>query len=69
MNVVDSDIPLLLSKPDMQCLGFRLNMENDTLEVDGRVIELDTTSPGHFYLPVNKCEIEVHNFHIAIEKK
>ena len=44
VDVVDSDTPLLLSKPDMQHLGFRLNVENGTLEVDGRVIELDTTS-------------------------
>ena len=69
MDVIDSDIPLLLSKPDMQRLGFRLNMENDTLEVDGRVIELDTASSGHYYLPVNNCEIEVHNVHLAIEEK
>ena len=58
VDVIDSDIPLLLSKPDMQYLGFRLNMENNTLEVDGRVTELDTTSSGHYYLPVNNCEIE-----------
>ena len=47
VDVVDSDIPLLLSKPNMQHLGFRLNMENKTFEVYGRVIELDTTSSGH----------------------
>ena len=69
VDVTDSDIPLLLSKPDMQHLGFRLNMGNDTLEVDRRVIELDTTSSGHYYLPVNNCEIEVHNVHLAIEEK
>ena len=69
VDVVDSDIPLLLSKRDKQRLGFRLNMENDTLDVDGRVIKLDTTSSGHYYLPVNNCEIEVHNnVHLAIEK-
>ena len=71
VDVVDSDIPLLLSKPDMQRLGFRLNMENDTytLEVDGRITELDTASSGHYYLPVNNCEIEVHNVHLAIEEE
>ena len=69
VDAIDSDIPLLLSKPDMQHMGFRLNMENDTLEVDGRVIELDTTSSAHYYSPVNNCEIEVHNVHLAIEEK
>ena len=69
VDVVDSDIPLLLSKPDIQCLGFRLNKESDTLEGDGRVIELDTNSSGHYYLPVNNCEIEVYNVHFAIEEK
>ena len=39
VDVIDSHIPLLLRKPDMQHLAFRLNMENDTLEVDGRIIE------------------------------
>ena len=67
MDVVDSDIPLLLSKPDMQPLGFRLNTENDTLLI--HKIELDTTSSGHYYLPVNYCEMEVHNVHLAIEEK
>ena len=64
VDVVDNDIPLLLSKPGMQRLGFR-----QTFEVDGRVIELDTTSSGHSYLPVNNCDFEVHNVHLAIEEK
>ena len=69
VDVIDSGIPLLLSKPDMQHLGFRLNMENNTLEVDGRVIELDTTSSEYYYLPVNNREIEVHHDYLAIQEK
>ena len=53
----------------MQRLGFRLSMENDTREVDRRVMELDTTSSGHYYLPVNNYEIELHSVHLAIEEK
>ena len=45
-DVVERDIPLLLSKPEMKKCGFILNMKNDTLEVEDRKVELDTTSSG-----------------------
>ena len=32
-DVVDSDIPLLLSKPDMKRLGLQINMEDDTAKI------------------------------------
>ena len=68
-DVVDSDIPLLLSKPDMKRMGFKLNMENDTLEVNGRSIELDTTSSGHYYVPLKECEVKIENVHMVVEQK
>lgn len=64
-EIVASDIPLLLSKPDMKRLGFKINLENDTLEVNGQSIDLDTTSTGHYFIPLKECEIEVQNVNIV----
>ena len=47
-DVVDSDIPLLLSKPDMKRLGLQINMENDTAKIFDKVIDLGTTPSGHY---------------------
>ena len=58
-DVVERDIPLPLSKPEMKKHGFTLNMKDDTLEVEDRKVELDTTSSGHYYLPLKQCEVEV----------
>ena len=68
-DVVDSDIPLLLSKADMKRMGFKLNMENDTLEVNGRSIELESTSSGHYYIPLKECEVKIEKVHMVIEQK
>ena len=40
IDVVDSDIPLLSSKPDMKRLGLQINMENDTAKIFDKVIDL-----------------------------
>ncbi|PIK40870.1 hypothetical protein BSL78_22300 [Apostichopus japonicus] len=68
-DVVDSDIPLLLGKPDMKRLGFKLNMMDDTLEVNGKKIDLDTTSSGHYYIPLKECEVKVENVHMVLGQK
>ena len=48
-DVVERDIPLLLSEPEMKKHGFILNMKDDTPDVEGGKVELDTTSSGHYY--------------------
>ena len=58
-DVIDSDIPLLLSKPDMKRLGFKLNMAEDTLEVNDKKLDLDTTSSCHYYLPLRDIEMPI----------
>lgn len=68
-DIVDSDIPLLLSKPDMKRLGFKLNMIDDTLEVNGKKIDLETTSSGHYYIPLRECEVKVENVYMVLEQK
>ena len=68
-DVVERDIPLLLSKPEMKKHGFILNMKDDTLEVEDRKVELDMTSSGHYYLPLKQCEVEVEEVCMSIEDK
>ena len=68
-DVVERDIPLLLSKPEMKKHGFILNMKDDTLEVEDRKVELDTTSSGHYYLPLKQCEVEVEEVCMSMEDK
>ena len=59
-DVVDRNIPLLISKEEMKKRKFILNFDQDTLEVDGKKHNLSTTSKGHFKLPLwseEECNI------------
>ena len=55
-DVVDRDIPLLISKPEMKARGFILDFNNETLTVNGKSHVLQTTSTGHFKIPLWKDE-------------
>ena len=55
-DVVDREIPLLISKPEMKKRGFRINFEDDTVEVGNMKHELMTTKSGHFKIPLWKQE-------------
>ena len=56
-DVVDSDIPLLLSKGAMKQMKMRLDLENDTVEVMGVSVALNCTSSGHYCLPLIPEEV------------
>ena len=51
-DVVDRNIPLLISKGEMKKRKFILNFDQDTLECGGKKHDLNTTSKGHFKLPL-----------------
>ena len=53
-DVVDSDIPLLLSKAAMKRAKTKLNFENDTVVMLGRKLKLNCTSSGHYYVPLTR---------------
>ena len=44
-------------------------MKYDTLKVEDRKVELDTTSSGHYYLPLKQCEVEVKEVWMSMEDK
>ena len=54
IDVVDSDIPLLLSKDAMKKAGTCLNFEDDTVTMLKKKIPLSCTSSGHYYIPITK---------------
>lgn len=57
---------LLLSKPDMMKIGFKLNMENDILEANRRSIELYTSS-GYYYIPLKECKVKFQHVHLVFD--
>ena len=60
VDVITSDIPLLLSKGEMKNLGIMLDMKNDKALINGKPLILTTTSAGHYVVDLlnNKEEIE-----------
>ena len=52
VDIIDSDIPLLLSKEAMKKAKMKIDLEDDTAIVLGKRITLDTTSAGHYVIPL-----------------
>ena len=57
-DVVDSDIPLLLSIKAMKKAGIILDLVNDSAEIFGKVVSLNHTSSGHYCVSIAK-ELDV----------
>lgn len=55
-DVVDSDIPLLLSRTTMKKAGVKLDLEKDTAVILGQDVSLNLTTSGHYCIPVDKSE-------------
>ena len=51
-DVVEADIPCLLSKAALKRAGTVLKLETDQAEIFGRTIDLESTSSGHYALPI-----------------
>ena len=52
-EVVESGIPLLLSKGSMKNMNMVLDFKNDTITCGGHVIYLKNTKSGHYALPLS----------------
>ena len=55
-DVVDSDIPLLLSRTAMKKAQVKLDLENDSAEVLGKTVALDISASGHYCLPIDRSQ-------------
>ena len=52
-NIVDSEIPLLLSKASMKKAKLILNFTDDSAEILGQKVRLHCTSSGHYCIPLS----------------
>ncbi|KAL5019436.1 hypothetical protein ScPMuIL_003481, partial [Solemya velum] len=59
-DVVDSHIPLLLSREAMKKAEVRLDIRNDSAEIFGKQVSLNVTSSGHYCVYLQK-EIPVED--------
>ena len=61
-DVVESDIPLLLSRTAMKKAAIKMDLEHDTATIMGKEIALNLTSSGHYCIPIDKSqEVSVEN--------
>ena len=59
VHVVDTDIPLLLSRSSMKSLGMNIDLKNDAVIINGKSFDLKVTISGHYTLQVLKPVEEV----------
>jgi len=52
-DVVNCNIPLLMSKCSMKKAKMCLVFANDTVKICGKIIHLKSTSSGHYVLPLS----------------
>ena len=63
-DIVNADIPCLLSKSALKWAGTVLRLDDDKAEIYGNKINLDCTSSGHYALEIENCK----NEKVIIEK-
>ena len=51
-DVINSAIPLLMSRHSMKTAGMIINMAEDTAVVFGDTVNLRATSSGHYIMPL-----------------
>ena len=76
IDVVSSDLPLLLSLKCMKMLKMKLNLEKDTVEIFGKEIVLNNTTSGHYCLSLSddiQCEsvfnVKLYNLDVENRRK
>ena len=68
-DIVDSDIPLLLSKAAMKQAQIKLSLINDTAKIFGTNVDLQCTSSGHYCLPLNEPQLIVEQSYSTTSEK
>ena len=61
-DVIEGDIPLLLSKSSMKRGNMKINFQDDTITILHEIIPLMTTSSGHYIIPITKAKQIINNF-------
>ena len=57
-DVVDCEIPFLLSTPSLKAANSQLDFVNDTIHMYGRDIPLQHTSNGHYCIPLTSKQVD-----------
>ena len=57
-DIVNADIPCLLSKPLLKRVGTVLRLDKDKAEIFGNEINMDCTSSGYYALEIEDCKTE-----------
>ena len=60
-DIVEKDIPLLLSKAFMKNANMILDFRYDTVDINGEIVPLQTTHSGHYILPLLPKVQLIHN--------
>ena len=63
VDVVENDIPLLISRPTMIQLGMILNTANHMVTVEGKQFNLEFAESGHYTTPV--CEWTNQDYNVV----
>ena len=53
VDIITSDIPCLISKATMKRAGGKINLKDDTIELFGKTVQMDTAPSGHYTLPIS----------------
>ena len=65
IDVISSDIPLLLSKSEMKRIGITLDMKNDKGYINDKPMPLTTTSAGHYTVDLLNASEEIEEVNIT----
>ena len=60
-DIVESDIPLLLSRSAMKSAGVKLDLENDKANIFGKDVMLNLTNSGHYCIPISNVDVNIEN--------
>ena len=58
-DVVDCDLPLLLSKDAMKTAKVKLDFVNDKVNILGKNVDLSFTSSGHYTIALNDSKLNI----------
>ena len=58
-DVVESDIPMLMSRSAMKKAGMKLDLLNDKAEIFGKEVDLQSTSSGHYVISLKDSEANI----------
>ena len=61
-DVIDTDLPLLLSKSAMKKANRKFDFSNDTINMLDQKVNIVFTSSGHYAVPISKTNQFMEDF-------